>query len=1076
MSGNAKFRWFLLIPIVTIVFALPSCVTLEIGPTIASQMENHYSTGHKLRKKGRYKEAQQEYTKLMNLARRVNDELNYSLAKDFLGSTSYDMKDYENAIKLYKQSINFYKKEGNYFSLTTTYTYISLSYSALKQYKKAVEFDRLRVEVNKTNGDKPQVASAYSSIGNNLWHLGKYEKSIENKEKAISIYKDLGDDLNIASTYTDLGNNFFDINQKEKAFDYLTKALEINRNAGREDKIASTLDWIGVFYRQADDYDQAIISFKQALRLYKKLGDHDLAARTLIGMGTAYNLKGNTEKALDLFEQALEIFEEQNNEAGSVDALDSMAGVYQRWGQYDKAIEIYKRELEFSKKKKDDLGTFSAYLSLGDVYSSWAKYDVALKFFKQALDFVDEFVVEVDRKKGLKDLAYTSLGGIYLKMGKLDEAIKYLSISLQTAKETGSKADMANILKIYSGIHRAKKDYEKSLALLQQSLKIYTEIGMEPAIARSLMEIGNTYHLMKNIGKAWEYLNRAVEISKKIKSVEIWKDINESLAALYIRGKNYKEGIRYLTEAINIVEDLRLTATGNVRRDFFETELLIYKFLALSHLRNGDLPKSFSAIEQSRSRLLMDKLLDKNKDLQIPTVNQIQKQLGGDSAILAYGRLWPKKKGGEILFEYAITGNNYEGYVANTSTLLPQIEKLGSVISKSENDQRGIKITKSLIQGKPENYLENLVRYYHSILANPSIENDIAINEIGRSLYDLLIKPLLPVINGKKNLLIVPDGPLSLIPFETLIDENGDYLIEKFNVHYIQSIAVANLLRERKYDGERQPMLAFGGAIYDQVLNGQNTIETDVQLSELTVNTLTLLDQGNVRSASEALGKLGYGSWSNLPGTKVEVEAINTIVKNTNVVMGRDVNESNIKKMSASGELGNYKVLHFATHGMTVPNFPELSSIVLSQVDHEQKTEDGYLRMEEIAKLKIRADFVNLSACQTGLGKLYAGEGVVGLTHSFLLAGANALSASLWSVEDESTVKFMIGLYKLVEEKGMTYFQAINEMKRSFIRGEIPMDHFDSSMEFKFKKNIETKPNKLSHPFYWAPFVYYGNN
>ncbi|SVD63916.1 uncharacterized protein METZ01_LOCUS416770, partial [marine metagenome] len=274
----------------------------------------------------------------------------------------------------------------------------------------------------------------------------------------------------------------------------------------------------------------------------------------------------------------------------------------------------------------------------------------------------------------------------------------------------------------------------------------------------------------------------------------------------------------------------------------------------------------------------------------------------------AYGRLNPKRKDDEILFEYAITGNNYDGYLASTSTLLPQIEKLGSVISKSENDQRGIKITKSLIQGKPENYLENLVRYYHSILANPSIENDIAINEIGRSLYDLLIKPLLPVINGKKNLLIIPDGPLSLIPFETLIDENGDYLIEKFNVHYIQSIAVANLLRERKYEGERQPMLAFGGAIYDQVLNGQNTIETDVQLSELTVNTLTLLDQGNVRSASEALGKLGYGSWSNLPGTKVEVEAINTIVKNTNVVLGRDVNESNIKKMSASGELGNYKV------------------------------------------------------------------------------------------------------------------------------------------------------------------------
>jgi len=161
---------------------------------------------------------------------------------------------------------------------------------------------------------------------------------------------------------------------------------------------------------------------------------------------------------------------------------------------------------------------------------------------------------------------------------------------------------------------------------------------------------------------------------------------------------------------------------------------------------------------------------------------------------------------------------------------------------------------------------------------------------------------------------------------------------------------------------------------------------------------------------------------------------------------------------------------------VTVPNFPELSSIVLSQNDNAPETEDGYLRMEEIAKLKIRAEFVNLSACQTGRGKLFAGEGVVGLAHSFLLAGANALSVSLWNVEDESTVKFMVGLYKLVEEKGMTYFQAMNEMKRSFIKGKIHLDPFDPATGLKLIKDEMVRPNKLSHPFYWAPFVYYGVN
>ena len=112
--------------------------------------------------------------------------------------------------------------------------------------------------------------------------------------------------------------------------------------------------------------------------------------------------------------------------------------------------------------------------------------------------------------------------------------------------------------------------------------------------------------------------------------------------------------------------------------------------------------------------------------------------------------------------------------------------------------------------------------------------------------------------------------------------------------------------------------------------------------------------------------------------------------------------------------------------------------------------------MKEITMLDIKADFVNLSACQTGLGKIYGGEGVVGLTQSFLIAGANGLSVSLWQVADESTMQFMIGMYTLVHKEGFTYDKAITEMKRRFISCT----------------NQDGKD--YSKPFYWAPFVYYG--
>ena len=147
-------------------------------------------------------------------------------------------------------------------------------------------------------------------------------------------------------------------------------------------------------------------------------------------------------------------------------------------------------------------------------------------------------------------------------------------------------------------------------------------------------------------------------------------------------------------------------------------------------------------------------------------------------------------------------------------------------------------------------------------------------------------------------------------------------------------------------------------------------------------------------------------------------------------------------------------MIHFATHGLVVPEIPALSAIVLSQFKNEQKGEDGYLRMGEIAKLKINADLVTLSACETGLGKIYRGEGVVGLTQSFLIAGANGLSVSLWQVADLSTSTFMVNMYRIVEKKKVGFDAALNEIKRKFIRGDFGDDY--------------------RAPYYWAPFVYYG--
>ncbi len=214
-------------------------------------------------------------------------------------------------------------------------------------------------------------------------------------------------------------------------------------------------------------------------------------------------------------------------------------------------------------------------------------------------------------------------------------------------------------------------------------------------------------------------------------------------------------------------------------------------------------------------------------------------------------------------------------------------------------------------------------------------------------------------------------------------------------------------------------------------------------------------DFENVRSVGNAYMILGISSWPDLPNSLSEVHNIKEAIKWSNIYTGKNVSEKDIKELSDDWKFYDYKALHFATHGLVVPEVPELSALVLSQFKDMGK-EDGYLRTEEITKMEMRADLVNLSAFDAGLGGIYEDDGFTRLIHSFFLAGVKAVSVSLWRVAGESsTSQFMTTMYGLVQDKGMSYIDATTEVKRQFINGDFG--------------------EKYKAPYYWGPFVYYGN-
>ncbi|MFZ3071643.1 MAG: CHAT domain-containing tetratricopeptide repeat protein, partial [Thermodesulfobacteriota bacterium] len=601
-----------------------------------------------------------------------------------------------------------------------------------------------------------------------------------------------------------------------------------------------------------------------------------------------------------------------------------------------------------------------------------------------------------------------------------DKALKYYQEALSVARGIGNKNTISNALSGIGSVYYRKGEHKEAIKNFEEALKIKKQSGYALSYAVNLYNLGSVYYDMKDYAVA---------------------------ASLFL-------------EAVTVTEKLRSSVVGDARLDFMAKQIDIYQFLTSAYIRAGDNSSAFRAMETGRARYLSEQIAAATgAERNAPSLDDVQKSLSPDTAVIVYSNInRPDKiamlitKTGDYVLQINSDGrlrhySHWEEKIKNLSVELASTRGMEIVErDKTLRTAAGIKQTCSC---------DAIVNYYRLLLIASGEETrgmdvrkreetrkkDEEIRELAKTLYKIFFGSFENNLKRIKKIVFVTDGALGFLPFDTLIDDSGRYLVERFDISYIQSMGVMDLLKKRGYDKGRRPVVAFGGAIYDMPIK-QYTAKISEQIS---------IPDSDVRGAYQSLG---MGSWGKLPYTFEEVKGISNAVQGATVYAGENASEGVIKGLSASGELSRYKVLHFATHAMVVPAVPELSSIVLSQFEEKKDGEDGYLKLGEILGLKLNADLVNLSACDTAIGKVYEGEGVVGLTQAFLMAGANGVSVTLWQVADESTARFMVGMYELVNKDGLSYPSAITEMKRRFASGK-----FGEA----YKK-----------PYYWAPFVYYG--
>ena len=306
----------------------------------------------------------------------------------------------------------------------------------------------------------------------------------------------------------------------------------------------------------------------------------------------------------------------------------------------------------------------------------------------------------------------------------------------------------------------------------------------------------------------------------------------------------------------------------------------------------------------------------------------------------------------------------------------------------------------------------------------------------GKRLFRELLLPIDEVLSDSiEHLIIVPDGFLHFLPFETLISgldsqaSSSTFLIEKYEVSYAPSCSSLLFLKEKRVKVEHpKSLLAIGNPTY--------SLGKKVD-SELKTSSLIL---------KEIYENHGF-DFSPLPFSEREIKKIAKFFpkKNRDIYLGQQAKEEVIKLAT----LKDYKIIHFACHSLLDEKFPFRSSLVLTIDDNSG--EDGFLLVREIYNLRLTADMIVLSACQTGRGKLENIEGVLGLPRIFFYCGAGSVVSSLWKINDKSTTKFMTFFYKFISE-GNCRSKALRLAK------------------------IKMLKTKYAHPFYWASFVLYGDS
>jgi len=828
----------------------------------------------------------------------------------------------------------------------------------------------------------------------------------------------------------------------------------------------------GKTQRAGSEFAASLSSFRRAIRLARKIANEALEAKCLRQMSLTYWETDRLGEFQDANEKALVIAKKLNHRLEEARCLNNIGIYYDREEQYFEAFKYFEGSLDLFRSNKIINEESNVLSNIGRTYYNLGNYDESLKYFFKAMEI--DINNEINENLSI-DLM--NVGIAYRNKGERNKDKDYLQTAISFYQNAycliNNKELEARILNNIGYAYITQKKYSEASKCFNAALRKARQLKDLEAISTLITNISSLYFEQGFNEEAIVGFREAIGIALRIGSNRVlWEAYFGLGQSLELTGKNAAAEACYRS-SIDCIEKLRNRLFGDeFKADFFENKIGAYeRLVGLLFRRHAKDPhqglarEMFRVVERAKGKVFLDALAEDGSDRGVdPALKNKEAELSRQISEIISGLTKFDQDGhrSKILLErlsqkedeYARLAARIKAERAGGRSEANAVRfDLEEVQARLLDEKTGLLeyflgdkaswllfVTKKncdVFELPPREAIEDSVKAFVKLVALPG-SGPFPGEAAARRIYRELLFPLDADFNKSLEcLIIIPDGLLCYLPFEALVADKKepgprpDYLIHRYQMSYAPSSSSLLLLKDRARPEDRRrgkDLLAVG--------NPDCAPASSHGFSSLPDHGAALrnyfMNQGFV--------------FSRLPYAEKEVRDIAAYFPENRreLYLGAEATEEAVKKAS----LRDYKILHFACHGFLDEEEPIRSALVLAL--NRDRTEDGFLQGREIGNLRLPADLVVLSACQTARGSLKRGEGVMGLSGCFFRAGARSVIASLWPIEDRASAIFMKGLYAALVG-GKTKAQALRTAKLSVIGSE------------------------LAHPFYWAGFILSGD-